>query len=309
MDAETFLLCLSEGLEPWEAVAARARLSVDRARLFARALGEAGYPVLLEESGVGLAPDSLAPQHVLPRLKGRFGRPYRYLGTVTSTQDVLRAWHEAPEGALVVAEHQTRGRGRLGRPWLSSPGNLCFSLLLRRPQPPLLPLRVGVALAQAAGFGLLKWPNDLLSPDGRKLGGILIECEGGRTFVGVGVNVVQAPLPTAAALKEFRAVNRVDLLVAFLALLEEWLAQPPSAVLQAWQKWDGTLGREVRVHTPTGVVEGVAEAISQEGALLVRTNAGRKSVRVGEVVLPPPPNVVEAQEGQGQAQGRGASEG
>lgn len=299
MDAETFLLCLAEGLEPWEEVAARAQLPVDQARLLAHALSQRGYPVRVEECGVGLAPDSLAPHHVLPRLRGRLGRPYRYLGTVTSTQDVLRSWYEAPEGAVVAAERQTQGRGRLGRPWLSLPGNLCFSLLLCGPLPRLLPLRAGLALAQAAGFGLLKWPNDLLSPDGRKLGGILIETEGNRAFLGVGVNVAQAPLPTAAALREFRAVKRAELLADFLAFLEEWLAQPPSAVHQAWQKLDGTLGREVRVHTPTGVVEGVAEAISPEGALLVRTATGMKLVRVGDVVLSPPPNVVNAQESQG----------
>lgn len=285
MDLEAFLLVLGEGVEPWEEVAARARLSLARTHLLAEALHDAGYPLILSELGVGLAPGSPAPQFLLLRLKGRFGRPYRYLGTVTSTQDVLRAWQEAPEGALVVAERQTEGRGRLGRPWLSPPGNLYFSLLLFGPMPELLPLRAGVALAEAAGCAGLKWPNDLVSPDGRKIGGILIERDNHRLILGVGVNVEQAPLPTAAALCEFRRIQRVDLLADFLHLLEGWLQRPSSAVLRVWREFDHTLGREVCVHTPGGVVEGVAEAILEDGALLVRTARGPRPVRVGDVVF------------------------
>lgn len=296
MELAAFLLVLSEGVEPWERVAARAHLPVEQTRLLAQALRDAGYPLLFEKSGVGLAPGSLAPQVVLPRLKGRLGRPYRYLGTVPSTQDVLRAWSAAPEGALVVAERQTRGRGRLGRPWLSPPGNLYLSLLLLGPMAHLLPLRAGVALAQAAGGGL-KWPNDLLSPDGRKLGGILIESEGNRVLIGVGVNVERAPLSTAAALQEFRNIQRVDLLRDFLDLFEAWLYRPHSSVLQAWQDLDRTLGKKVRVGTPTGVVEGVAEAILADGALLVRTARGLRCVRAGEIVLSPPTDVVDPQQG------------
>ncbi|MFN3346291.1 MAG: bifunctional biotin--[acetyl-CoA-carboxylase] synthetase/biotin operon repressor, partial [Candidatus Bipolaricaulaceae bacterium] len=69
---------LGEGVEPWEEVAARARVSPAQARLLAQALHDAGYPLILRELGVGLAPGSPAPQFLLPRLKGRFGRPYRY---------------------------------------------------------------------------------------------------------------------------------------------------------------------------------------------------------------------------------------
>ncbi|MCX7844289.1 MAG: biotin--[acetyl-CoA-carboxylase] ligase [Candidatus Bipolaricaulota bacterium] len=310
MDPEHFLRLLPEGWRPWEEVAVRAGLSLAQVRALAYALRAAGYPVLLaEERGVGLEPGCPAPQFVLPRLRGRLGRPYRYLGTVSSTQEVLRAWAGAPEGALVVAERQTAGRGRLGRAWLSPPGNLYLSLLLRGPPPHLLPLRVGVALAQAAGCGRLKWPNDLLSPDGRKLGGILIEAERHRLLVGVGVNVAKAPLPTAAALQEFRAVRRADLLVEFLGLLEGWLACPAARVLRTWQELDGTLGKEVRVRTPQGVVEGVAEGLTPEGGLRVRTAQGERVIRVGEVGLPPPEDVVDPQEGEGEAQGGGSGEG
>ncbi len=297
MELAAFLLVLSEGVEPWEKVAARAHLPVEQTRLLAQALRDAGYPLLVEKSGVGLAPGSLAPQFVLPRLRGRLGRPYRYLGAVPSTQDVLRAWPAASEGALVVAERQTQGRGRLGRPWLSPPGNLYLSLLLLGPMPPLLPLRAGVALAQAAGCGGLKWPNDLLSPDGRKLGGILIESEGNRVLIGVGVNVERAPLATAAALQEFRNIQRVDLLLDFLDLFEAWLYRSHSSVLQAWQDLDRTVGKKVCVQTPTGVVEGVAEAILADGALLVRTARGLRCVRAGEIVLTPPTDVVDPQHG------------
>lgn len=297
MGLEEFLLSLPVGFVPWPEIAAKAGVSLQRARHLAQALKERGYPVLLTDQGVGLAQDAPAPQFLLPRLRGRLGSPYRYLGRVTTTQDVLKGWRGAPEGALVVAEEQTRGRGRCGRSWLSPPGNLYLSLLLFGPAPKLLALRVGLALAEAAGFGLLKWPNDLMSPDGRKMGGILIEAQGNRLFVGVGVNVECAPLPQSAALREFRPVRRVDLLAEFLRALEEWLVRPPSAVLSAWRDVNCTLGREVRVQTGKGVVQGVAEALGDAGELLVRTEGGLRIVSAGDVILGAPQNIIDPQKG------------
>ncbi len=142
----------------------------------ARKLLAEGYPVEASRRGYRILPGTPLPHLFQPQ--GRLGRPYRYLGRVGSTQDVLRAWAEegAPEGALVLAEVQEKGRGRRGRPWESRPGaSLTFSLLLRPSLPlpalGLLPLLSGLALREAVGVGGLKWPNDLLAPDGRKLAG------------------------------------------------------------------------------------------------------------------------------------------
>jgi len=241
--------------------------------------------VVVEERGAGLAPGSPAPQCLLPRLKGKLGRPCRYVGTVSSTQDVLAAWKDAPEGALVVAERQTRGRGRLGRPWVSPPGNLYFSVLLREADP-LLPLRAGLALVEAVGLGMLKWPNDLLSPDGRKMGGILVERSGPRVLLGVGINVERAPLPTSAAVLEFQKVERVQILADFLWSLEQWRARASEEVLRHWKSRNATLGREVVVQVGGRTLFGQAVDLGPNGELVLRTEKGLTLVRAGDVGFP-----------------------
>lgn len=178
-------------------------------------------------------PVSLRPDAVLPLLRGRFGRPYSYVEACASTQRLLPP--DAPEGAVAVAEHQTEGRGRLGRTWHDEPGaSLLFSLCLR-PTPPqaLWPTLTAVA-GEACADGIeavggrrpaIKLPNDLLL-DGRKLAGILAEAEVGRIVLGVGVNVASAPYAGAAALGP--GVDRAELLVELLARLEaaydRWLS-------------------------------------------------------------------------------------
>lgn len=161
---------------------------------------------------------SLAPEVVVPRLRGRFGRPYMYAVETSSTQRMLPA--EAPEGALSVAEHQTEGRGRLGRVWLDEPGaGLALSLVLRPPPPvarwPELTLVAAEAVAAAIGAGAsIKHPNDVLV-GGRKVAGILAEA-GEHVVLGIGVNVGTVPFPGAGAV----ARDRVELLVEILAQLE-----------------------------------------------------------------------------------------
>ncbi len=148
---------------------------------------------------------SLAPEAVLPRLRGRFGREYAYVESTTSTQLLLEPG--APEGALAVAGEQTAGRGRLGRRWFAPAGTSLLCSLQLRPQvsPERLPQLTGVAAracaeAIATLTGIepqLKFPNDLLA-GGRKLAGILAEAREGRVVLGIGinVNVPEADLPT-----------------------------------------------------------------------------------------------------------------
>jgi BirA family biotin operon repressor/biotin-[acetyl-CoA-carboxylase] ligase len=140
--------------------------------------------------------DSLEPETLLPRLRGRLGRPYEHLGTTPSTQLLLGP--DAPEGALVTAEEQTAGRGRLGRRWLAPAGtSLLCSLQLRPPvSPERLPELTGVAAracadAIAALTGLepeLKFPNDVLLGR-RKVAGVLAEAREERVVLGMGINV------------------------------------------------------------------------------------------------------------------------
>jgi BirA family transcriptional regulator, biotin operon repressor / biotin---[acetyl-CoA-carboxylase] ligase len=187
---------------------------------------------------------SLTAEAVLPRLRGRFGRPYEHVVSTPSTQLLVAA--DAPEGALVVAEEQTAGRGRLGRRWLAPTGtSLLCSLQLRPPVPPeRLPELTVVAShssaeAIAALTGLepgLKFPNDVLVGD-RKVAGILAEVREGRVVLGIGVNVnvpagelpQEVDRPATSLLAETgREVDRAELLAELLERLErrydEWVS-------------------------------------------------------------------------------------
>ncbi len=288
------LALLTEAYQSGEALAGA--LGVSRAAISkeARRLLSEGYPVEVSRQGYRILPGTPLPH--LFRPQGRLGRPYRYLGRVGSTQDVLRAWAEegAPEGALVLAEVQERGRGRRGRRWESRLGaSLTFSLLLRPGLPlpalGLLPLLSGLALFEAVGVGGLKWPNDLLAPDGRKLAGVLLEAkaegeEVAYALLGVGVNVAWAP-KGAAFLREFGPFSRREVLEGFLLKLEALLPllETPEALLLRYRQASYTLGRPVRVRTARGVVEGVAEEVLPDGSLLV----GGVRVGAGEVELLP----------------------
>jgi len=272
------------------------RLGVSRAAVSkeAKRLLAEGFPVEVGRRGYRIRPGTPLPHLFQP--KGRLGKPYRYLGRVGSTQDILRAWAEAgaPEGALVLAEVQEKGRGRRGRGWESRSGeSLTFSLLLRPALPlsalSLLPLLAGLALWEAVGLGGLKWPNDLLAPDGRKLAGVLLEAkaegeEVAYALLGVGVNVAWAP-EGAAFLQEFGSYSRREVLLAFLRHLEALLPllEDPETLLARYRQASSTLGQRVRVETPKWRVEGVAEDLLPDGSLLV----GGVRVGAGEVELLP----------------------
>jgi BirA family biotin operon repressor/biotin-[acetyl-CoA-carboxylase] ligase len=176
-------------------------------------------------------------------LRGRLGRPYRFVERTASTQRLLGP--DDPEGAVAVADEQTEGRGRLGREWLAPAGTSLLVSVLLRPgvEPARLPelsLVAGRACAEAIAETAaleteVKFPNDVLVR-GRKVAGILAEASEGRVVLGVGVNVSQdaGELPPAARthatslrLETSREVDRAELLVALLDHLErrydEWL--------------------------------------------------------------------------------------
>jgi len=155
---------------------------------------------------------------VVPRLRGSFGHPYYHATETASTQRL--APDDAPHGAVALAEHQTEGRGRLGRVWLDEPGTgLTFSVVLR-PAPPVadwpeLTLVAADAVAGALGPGAaIKEPNDVVL-DGRKVAGVLAEAAE-HVVLGIGINVGSAPWPGAGAAD----ADRLELLVDILARLE-----------------------------------------------------------------------------------------
>ena len=209
----------------------------------------------------------------------------------------------APEGTVLVAEHQVTGRGRLDRSWASPPrAGITVSFLLRPDVPAArkgwLPLLTGVALAESVAevtgvLPSLKWPNDLLAGDGRKLAGILAEAVPGSAppsavVVGTGLNVSTTAdeLPdtgTSLARITGGTVDRATVLLAFLRAVErrylrwaELLGDPVSSGLaQDYLAWSSTVGSTVSVSLPGGsTLDGVAQAVDWDGRLVVATSAG-----------------------------------
>jgi BirA family transcriptional regulator, biotin operon repressor / biotin---[acetyl-CoA-carboxylase] ligase len=176
---------------------------------------------------------ALVPELVLARLDGAFGRTYLHAAEAPSTQGMFPP--DAPHGAVALAEHQTAGRGRLGRTWLDEAGSgLTFSVLLRPPPPvsrwPELTVVAAEAVAAAIGPGAaIKAPNDVLV-DGRKVAGILAEASE-RVVLGIGVNVGGAPWPGAGFVKGSRLQLLADILVRLEEGYERWagsLDPPPT---------------------------------------------------------------------------------
>ena len=193
------------------------------------------------------------------------------LVTTASTQDAAR---NLPIGSVVVADHQSAGRGRLDRRWEAPPGTALLASFVVAPHP-LLSLAAGVAAAEACGNGVrLKWPNDLML-EGRKVGGILVEVHADKAIVGIGVNLTSAP-EGAATLE----ADRDRLLAVLRTTITTWSRTPPEAVLQRWRQLSDTLGRRVRVEQPSGSLEGIAQDVDESGALIVDGSA----VSAGDVI-------------------------
>ena len=182
------------------------------------------------------------------------------LQSVTSTQDVARA---LPIGSIVVADHQTAGRGRLDHKWESPSGTALLVSFVLAPDP-ILSLTAGVAAAEACGSGVrLKWPNDLLL-DGGKLGGVLVEATPIKAVCGIGINLTWAP-EGGAKLNQ----DRDQLLERVRAQLDRWTSASANEVLARWRELSVTLGRRVRVEVSGKAIEGTAEDIGPQGELIV----------------------------------------
>lgn len=201
----------------------------------------------------------------------------------------------APHGSALVADRQTGGRGRLGRVWESGDGNLALSVLVRPlfalDRVPLICLAAAVTVCEALGEPFrIKWPNDVLAPDGRKVAGILAEVDADGTIVrhvvvGIGVNLVSAPLPTAACVGEYAdppdRMHLAERIVAGIVARTAILAADPSRVLDEWRSRSHTLGQRVRI----GDIEGQAVDIGADGALIVRTTSGTHPILAGDVEM------------------------
>ncbi len=219
--------------------------------------------------------------------------------SVASTMDEAfqLGMEQCPEGTVVAAEYQSKGRGRLGRGWVSPKARgLYFSFVLR-PSLPLnqlaqLTLMSAVALAEAIeeASGLkpsIKWPNDVLV-NGQKIAGILTELRAESdqvkfVVVGIGLNVNAGPqqLVAGATSLKMAAGQNFDRLIVFQTVLRaldqgyaKLLRHDFASVMRAWKSRSSTLHHRVRISDPAGSIEGEAIDLDEDGALLVRKTNG-----------------------------------
>lgn len=249
-----------------------------------------------------------------------FGKKLYVFEEIDSTNSCARTLADvgADEGTLVVAEHQTEGRGRLGRTWTAEPrSNLLFSLLLRPPlsqdQAGILPFYAAVAIARAVEPLVdqrveCKWPNDLLL-NGRKFCGILLETaiQEGRVahaILGVGLNVNQRAFPetleataTSLSRERSRGFDRRKLLHSILAEMEalyaDVRARTTDVILSDWLTRCAMIGKEVAVQTEGAIVRGRALAVRDTGALVLETDNGQEAFFAADVRLSNEPETPE----------------
>jgi len=298
------------------------KLDISRAAIWARieALRELGYEIEASPHlGYRLAndPDVLHADDLIARLGKTkvIGRDIRVFQETTSTNDVVEklARDGVQEGVVVFAESQTKGRGRLGRKWISPAGKgLWFSILLRPELRPQEATQLTVAAATALWRAIhdetglsaeIKWPNDILFR-GKKVAGILTEMNAELDRVkylvlGVGVDVNLAPsefppevrkIATSLRAEMGKAMLRAELATAMLRELDRDYARICGGrfaeVADEWEAHCTTLGRQVTISIGERRTRGRAESLDDDGALLVRTEHGHlERIIGGDVTL------------------------
>jgi BirA family transcriptional regulator, biotin operon repressor / biotin---[acetyl-CoA-carboxylase] ligase len=264
-----------------------------------RVKGHPGKGYFLEK-----VPDILTPDMLRQPLKGNlFGkRIYHFFKTDSTNRIALELGHAGePEGAVVLAEEQTAGKGRAGRSWQSDRGVGIYVTLLLRPrlapvQAPLLTMMAGLSAHSAiqAQTGLtpdLKWPNDLLL-GGKKVGGILTEMHAEPAqvrfvIVGIGLNVNQEEFPgelgttaTSLRIETGRQQSRLEVLVRLLREFESdynrFLREGPAGVTQKFEAVSSyAQGKRVRVTSGTQSYAGITAGLGPEGLLQVKREDGQ----------------------------------
>ncbi|MBI5775283.1 MAG: biotin--[acetyl-CoA-carboxylase] ligase [Verrucomicrobia bacterium] len=293
------------------------RLGISRAAVWARIeeLRRTGYDIEASPHlGYRLraAPDALHADDLLARLGAVkvVGRDIRVFQETTSTNDVMEklARDGVKEGVAVFAESQTKGRGRLGRKWLSAAGKgLWFSVLLRPKIRPQAATQLTVAAATALARAIhrqtavqpeIKWPNDILIR-GKKVVGILTELSAELDTVkyiilGIGVDVNQTAadfppdvrrLATSLRLETGQPLDRAELAAAILRELDQDYARICGGQFEAladeWEERCSTIGANVAIHVGSRIVQGRAESLDADGALLLRTQHGHLERIIG----------------------------
>ena len=252
-------------------------------------------------------------EDIQTRIQGIIGSNIFFYDTVSSTNTIaLELAERASEGAVVLADTQENGRGRLGRTWVSPPGvNLYMSVMLTPDIEPknltLLTLMSAVAcsiaLRRTTGLNIsIKWPNDL-TVRGRKLGGILTEVRtrGKGTIsavVGIGININTDLQELPPDIKEIatsirretgKISSRENIAAEILNEIDVWYGilkgSNRDRILDTWKELNSTLGKQVRISTAEGSLTGFAEAIDDGGMLIVRLLSGQeKKISSGDLI-------------------------
>ena len=253
-------------------------------------------------------------------MAGKLGQPAFHYRTLDTTMRVAaeRARQGCPEGAVVTADQQTAGRGRLGRNWLSEPGQGLYLSIVLRPAcnpgaAPLLTLAAGLgtreALERLASVSCdIRWPNDILIRE-RKCCGILVEMETERqtvahVIVGIGINLNQQAFPaeletvaTSLRIETGRSWSRSEVLSPLLESLEStfdlYRRQGAHPILEAFQQASSyASGRRVVIEgvpeDGSGPRRGVTAGLDSNGLLLLRDEAGGISPVLAGSVRPDP---------------------
>jgi BirA family biotin operon repressor/biotin-[acetyl-CoA-carboxylase] ligase len=253
-------------------------------------------------------------ENIRAKAKGRIGREIFFYETVDSTNSIACDLAEkAPEGMVILADCQQKGRGRLGRLWLSPRGiNIYMSIILRPDVEPkdttLITLMAAVActlaLRRVTGVPVtIKWPNDLMV-SGKKIGGILMEMKtAGKKIisavVGIGINVNGDAdsfpeeirgIATSVKNETGKRFSKEKIIAEILNEMNNWypLLKVPAreALLSEWKRLTSTLGKEVMVIAGQETFSGYAESIDNRGLLLLRLPSGElKSISSGDLTM------------------------
>jgi BirA family biotin operon repressor/biotin-[acetyl-CoA-carboxylase] ligase len=226
-------------------------------------------------------------------------KPVLHLPETTSTNDAAKKWARegAPDGAVVIADHQTSGRGRLGRTWHSPPGVNLYLSRIYRGDYDLLPLQGALAAREAVQAHLpadlqasIKWPNDILVDD-YKVAGILCELSDEAAVIGIGINVNMTEFPEdlrrpASSLRMLAGAgqDRDAVLKTVIDRLDHW-RNNPGKVIDTFTSHCVTLGREVTVTLPgKEPLIGTALRLNDRGALILKDQSGvEHTIEAGDV--------------------------
>ena len=228
------------------------------------------------------------------------GREVLYYAETTSTNDIAieLAGRDAKEGTLVIADSQTRGRGRLDRKWVAPAGTSILASLILRPAIELsqvnrIVLITTISIIHAIRnvtnlSALVKWPNDIVI-NGRKAAGILAESKTEKNslnFVvvgfGVNVNIKKGSFPeeitdiaTSLSIESGREVSRIYLLQEILKQIESrYLRLNGNSFLDEWKSLSATIGSQIQIEYPDSTRTGLATDIDENGALIIQLDTG-----------------------------------